>query len=39
MTYDWDELKPEICELYLAQNLKLELVAEVVNKRHGIDAR
>jgi hypothetical protein len=39
MTYDWDELKPEICELYLVQGFTLDAVAEIVNKRHGIDAR
>src|SRR5271156_4974090 len=39
MTYEWEELKPEICELYLVHGFTLDAVAEIVNKRHGIDAR
>jgi len=39
MTYDWEDLKPEICELYLGQNLTLDAVAEAVNRRHGVDIR
>ena len=39
MTYDWDELKTEICELYLVQGFTLDAVAEAVNKNHGTDIR
>jgi hypothetical protein len=39
MTYDWDELKAEIVELYVAQNLTLDEVAKTINTRHGVDIR
>jgi hypothetical protein len=39
MTYDWDELKPQIIELYIRRNLTLDEVARTINIKNGLDIR
>lgn len=39
MTYDWDELKPQIIDLYIRRNLTLDEVAKAINSKNGLDIR
>jgi hypothetical protein len=37
-SFDWESQKPLIQELYLVQNLNLEIVREAMSSRHGFRA-
>ena len=39
MTYDWDELRPQIIDLYIGRNLTLDEVAQAINTKNGLDIR
>jgi hypothetical protein len=39
MTYDWDDLRPQIIDLYIGRNLTLDEVARVINTKNGLDIR
>jgi hypothetical protein len=39
MTYDWDDLKPQIIDLYIRRNLTLDEVARTINIKNGLDIR
>lgn len=39
MTYDWDDLRPQIIDLYIGRNLTLDEVAKAINSKNGLDIR